>query len=148
SDPGIVDQDIDHPKTATSLGDDLVDRFVAGEIGLDRQQIGALLPLLSRLRALTKTVGRAVDRRDLEPLAEQAQHKCPTDTAGSASHDSRTPLLAHLLLPSSSATTLRHRAIPRKEIAPPVAPAHAAQAGRGMRSRILGEESEWRNLAA
>jgi hypothetical protein len=47
--PGIVDQDIDHPETAARLVDDLIDRLVAGEVGLDRHQIGAVLPLLCRL---------------------------------------------------------------------------------------------------
>ena len=67
ADPGIVDKDVDHPETAARLGDDLIDRLVAGEIGLDRHQIGALLALLRRLGELGETLGGAVDRRDREP---------------------------------------------------------------------------------
>jgi hypothetical protein len=36
ADAGIVDQNVDHPKTAARFGDDLVGRLVAGEVGLDR----------------------------------------------------------------------------------------------------------------
>jgi len=48
ADTGIVDKNVDHPKTAARLGDDLFDRLVAGEVGLDRHEVGALLPLLCR----------------------------------------------------------------------------------------------------
>ncbi len=72
ADPGIVDKDVDHAETGARLGDDLIDRL-HGEIGLDRHEIGALLPLLRRLGKLGETVGGAVDRRDREPLSKQAR---------------------------------------------------------------------------
>src|SRR5262249_42776499 len=95
ADPGIVDQNIDRTEPAARRGDDLVDRLVACKVRLDRQQIGGALPLLRRLGELDKTLGRAVDRRDREPLAEQAQHQFPTDAACGPRHDRRTLLLAH-----------------------------------------------------
>ena len=98
ADAGIVDQDVDHPETGARLGDDLVDRLVVGEVGLDRHQIGAVLPLLRRLGEFGKTLGGAVDRRDLEPLAEQAQHQFPADAAGGTGHNRNALLFAHRLL--------------------------------------------------
>src|SRR5271155_672746 len=74
ADTSIVDKDVDHPETAARLGDDLIYRLIAGEVGLDRHEVGALLPLLHRLGERGETLGAAVDRRDLEPFAEQAQH--------------------------------------------------------------------------
>jgi hypothetical protein len=97
-DPGIVDQDVDHPETAARLVDDLIDRLVAGEVGLDRHQIGAVLPLLCRLGEFGEALGGAVDRCELEPLAEQAQHKLPADAAGGTRHNRHALLLAHRLL--------------------------------------------------
>src|SRR5262245_64698697 len=38
ADTGIVDEDIDHPKPAARLGDDHIDRLVAGEVGLGRSE--------------------------------------------------------------------------------------------------------------
>jgi hypothetical protein len=70
ADPGIVDNDVDHPEAAARLGDDLVNRFVAGKICLDCHQIGALLALLHHLGELRETWGGAVDRRDHDILTE------------------------------------------------------------------------------
>src|SRR5262249_22915882 len=95
---GVVDQDIDHPETAARLGDDLVDRLVASEIGLDRHQVGAVLALLRPLRELGETLGSPVDRGDLEPLAKQAQHQFPTDAARGTGHDRHALLFAHRFL--------------------------------------------------
>jgi hypothetical protein len=33
ADPGIIDKDVDRPVTRARLGDDLIDRLVAGEVG-------------------------------------------------------------------------------------------------------------------
>ena len=99
ADPGIVDQDVDRPETAARLGDDLVDRLVAGEVRLDRHQVGAALPLLCRSGELGKTLGGAVDRRDLEPVSEEAQHQLPADAAGRTGDQRHALLFAHRLPP-------------------------------------------------
>jgi hypothetical protein len=56
-----------------------------------------VLPLLRRLGELGETLGGAVDRRDLEPLAEQAHHQFPADAAGRTRHDRHALLFAHPL---------------------------------------------------
>src|SRR5690348_2162592 len=43
------------------------DRLVAGEVGLDRHEVGSLLTFLHRLRELVETLGGAVDTGALEP---------------------------------------------------------------------------------
>jgi hypothetical protein len=57
------------------------------QVGLDRRQIGALLPLLRRSGELGETLGGAVDCRDLEPLGEQAQDQLAPDASGGAGYD-------------------------------------------------------------
>src|SRR5215472_9422244 len=59
ADAGIIDQDIDKPETVARLGNDPVDRLVACKIGLNRQQIGGLLPLLHNLRSARPCVVRS-----------------------------------------------------------------------------------------
>jgi hypothetical protein len=83
------------------------DRLVAGEVGLDRHEVGSLLTFLHRLRELVETLGGAVDTGALEPLAEQTQHHRSAGAAGRAGHDCHALLLAHRLLPSPQAATLR-----------------------------------------
>src|ERR1700730_4743361 len=102
ADTGIVDKDVDHPETAARLGDDFIDRLVAGEVGLDRHQIGALLPRLHRLGELGETFGGAVDGSDLEPRAEQTQDQFAPNAACRAGYDRRALLPAHRLLLSFS----------------------------------------------
>src|SRR5438067_2639680 len=96
---GIVDKDVDSPKTAARLRDDLVNRLVAGEVGLDRHQVGALLPLLRRSGQLGETLGSSVDCRYFESVAEQSQDQLAADTAGSTRNNRHTLLFAHPLLP-------------------------------------------------
>ena len=95
ADPGIIDQDIDKPEAVARLGNDLVDRLVACEIGLNRQQIGGLLPLLHNLRELGETLCGSVNRSDLDRVAEQAQHQLPADSTSGACDKRYALLFAH-----------------------------------------------------
>ena len=99
SDPGIVDQNIDGPETAARLGEDVVNRPIAGEVGLDRHQVGAVLVPLCCTREIGETLGSSVGRSHGEPLAEQAQHNFLADTASGTGNDRDALLFAHRSLP-------------------------------------------------
>jgi hypothetical protein len=113
----LVDKDVDHSETAARLRDDLVDRFIAGEIGLNRHDVCVLLSLLSGLGEFGETLGGGVDRPYREPFPKQTQHEFAADAAGSRGHNRRPLLFAHPPLALDHDDAARSRSAKRLHLA-------------------------------